>query len=282
MFEIMSLRRSGEQPEPSTSSLFFPRYLLPSLRIPFRRRTSDPSSPTSPASTVPSLSTSPASPTSSVTPNLPTPGRRLSRAHPTTLRCRACSTDLALHSQIISKCFHGRHGRAYLLAPPPSSDPLPTPRRGSLPPLSHNKDNNNENSPETELVNIRVGRSEDRNLVTGPHVVADISCVGCGVVVGWKYIDARDPGQQYKVGKFILETRRVVGFHSWEDIDVPVMTDALDRAGEGKGREEEAEGVVVFDSDDEDECDDIFAGVWDARVVEKRRQSKVENHEDGW
>ena len=282
MFEIMSLRRTGEPTESPTSTLFFPRYLLPSLRIPFRRRTSDPTSPTSPASTVPSLSTSPASPTPSVSPNPLTPGRRLSRAHPTTLRCRACSTDLAYHPQIISKCFHGRHGRAYLLAPPPFSPPLLTPRRGPLPPLRINNNNNNESTPETELVNIRVGRSEDRNLATGPHVVADISCVGCSVVVGWKYIDARDPGQQYKVGKFILETRRVVGFHSWEDIDVPVMADALDRAGEGKGEGEEGEGVVVFDSDDEDECDDIFAGVWNARVAERRRQSRVDDQEDGW
>ena len=280
MFEIMSLRRTSEPTEPSASTPFFPRYLLPSLRIPFRRRTSDPPSPTPPASAVPSLSTSPASSTSSVSPNPSTPGRRLSRAHPTTLRCRACSADLAFHSQIISKCFHGRHGRAYLLAPPPSSPQLPTPRRGSLPPLSSN--NSEGNSPETELINIRVGRSEDRNLVTGPHVVADISCVHCNIVVGWKYIDARDPGQQYKVGKFILETRRVVGFHSWEDIDVPVMAEVPDKANEGKGEGEEGEGAVVFDSDDEDECDDIFAGVWNARVVEKRRQSRVENREDRW
>jgi hypothetical protein len=33
--------------------------------------------------------------------------------------------------------------------------------------------------------------------------------------------------------------------------------------------------VIVFDSEDEDECEDMFAGVWDARVVAKRRRSKI-------
>jgi hypothetical protein len=119
-----------------------------------------------------------------------------------------------------------------------------------------------------------VGRSEDRQLVTGAHVVADISCVGCGDVVGWKYVDARDPGQRYKVGKFILETKRVVGFHSWEDVDVP----ELDEGPSGPLDERNHEGgdVVVFDSDNEDECEDIFAGVWDPKVVARRRRSKVD------
>ena len=39
--------------------------------------------------------------------------------------------------------------------------------------------------------------------------------------------------------------------------------------------EDEDGGLVVFDSDDEDECEDIFAGTWDAAVVAKRRRSKI-------
>ena len=35
------------------------------------------------------------------------------------------------------------------------------------------------------------------------------------------------------------------------------------------------EGVVVFDSEDEDECEDLFTGVWDAEVVAKRRGRRV-------
>lgn len=281
--ELMSLRRTSAPPSgPSQSTPVFHHYLLPALRIPFRRRrtTSDPPSLTSAstsasASPVPSLSTSPTSPTTPVSAS----GRRLSRTHPNTLRCRSCSADLAFHSQIISKCFHGRHGRAYLLAPPPPA--TPSSRRTSSCSSSSSATSaatTTAAAADNELVNIRVGRAEDRNLVTGPHTVADITCAGCGAVVGWKYLDARDPGQRYKVGKFILETRRVVGFQSWEDLDVADV-DVVEESDEsqvgGDEEEEEEDGLVVFDSEDEDECDDIFAGVWDAKVVAKRRRSRV-------
>jgi len=111
-----------------------------------------------------------------------------------------------------------------------------------------------------------------RELLTGTHVVADVSCVVCSAVLGWKYVDAREEGQMYKIGKFILETKRVVRGVCWEDGDV-------EREGEGEGMEDIGEGeedeVVVFDSDDEEECEDLFAGVWDAGVVKKRRARRL-------
>ncbi|KAK4039881.1 yippee-like protein [Parachaetomium inaequale] len=268
--EVMSLRRPSASAPSKTPKPTFPLYLLPSLRIPFtRRRISEPPSPIS--TTVPSLSTSPTSPT-------PPSTRRLSRTHPTTLRCRTCSTDLAFHAQIISKCFQGRNGRAYLVAPP---SPLSTPSCPGSPTITNTTTTNPATDAPTHhyLANIRVGRSETRQLITGTHVVADISCAVCGATVGWKYMDAREPAQRYKVGKFILETRRVVGFHGWEDVDVPVMDhDGYGPSQVWDGEDEEDgldSGVVVFDSEDEDECEDMFAGVWDATVVAKRRRSKV-------
>ncbi|KAK9127973.1 hypothetical protein Syun_016770 [Stephania yunnanensis] len=36
-------------------------------------------------------------------------------------------------------------------------------------------------------VNITVGEKEDRMRITGKHTVADIFCVGCGLIIGWKY-----------------------------------------------------------------------------------------------
>ncbi|KAK4139017.1 yippee-domain-containing protein [Trichocladium antarcticum] len=282
--ELMSLRRASA-PAPSDNAPFFPLYLLPTLRIPFRRRRatepslSPPTGFSSLPSTAPSLSSSPLSPISPTISHLQNPTtRRLSRTQPATLRCRTCSTDLAFHDQIVSKGFMGRHGRAYLVSPPAAPARPNCPR----PPLDDNTEGEGA-SPlaPTDLVNVRVGRAEDRLLVTGAHVVADIRCVGCGAVVGWKYVDARDPGQRYKVGKFILETRKVVGFHSWEDIDVPSVGD------EGVhrplcGPEEEGEvgnnqSIIVFDSDDEDECEDIFTAVWDPKVVAQRRKNKVVN-----
>lgn len=147
--------------------------------------------------------------------------------------------------------------------------------------------------------------------MTGAHVVADIRCATCGVVVGWKYVDAREQSQKYKVGKFILETERTVLVRSWEDEDgggprhfysssapvgsaggrkssflfggrrkescsseVPGQADAFIEEEEGSSGVE-SEDEITFDSEDEDECEDIFAGVWDAATVAKRRGSRV-------
>jgi hypothetical protein len=117
----------------------------------------------------------------------------------------------------------------------------------------------------------------NRELLTGAHVVADVSCNICCTVLGWKYVDAKEQAQRYKIGKFILEMKRVVQGVGWED--------GVDE-GEGEAVEEEymggkdggnAEGddVVVFDEDDEDECEDLFAGVWNPEVVAKRRSRRV-------
>lgn len=211
----------------------FPRYLLPSLGFALPHR---PPSPTTPFATP---STSSAAPP-------PSPSRRVSRTAPDTLRCTACATDLALASQIISKGFTGRHGRAFLVAPPPAPHPQ-------------------------SLLNIRVGKSEDRQLVTGWHVVADICCATCARKLGWKYVDAREQSQKYKVGKYILETERVVTHRSWDDRAVR-DDGGLGGWGElvgGAGAREG--GAIQFDSEDEDECEDVFAGTWDAVAAARRR-----------
>ena len=36
--------------------------------------------------------------------------------------------------------------------------------------------------------NVFVGEKEERMMITGLHTVADIFCVGCGSIVGWKYV----------------------------------------------------------------------------------------------
>ncbi|KAK0629424.1 yippee zinc-binding/DNA-binding /Mis18, centromere assembly-domain-containing protein [Bombardia bombarda] len=285
------------------SSPTFPHFLLPSFSLPFRRRRPlDSPSPHSQSTVqpeedaVPSLSSSPGSASDAGSPASPSSSRarhRLSRIHPDTLRCGLCATDLAYHSQIVSKGFTGRYGRAYLVSPP-SAQATPT---CPASPLNHV----HQDGGDANLINVRVGRPENRQLVTGAHVVADISCIICGNKLGWKYVDAREHGQKYKVGKFILETQRVVASHSWEDVDVEPFTDghksrpAKDTRAKSSGRDasthrsgESHQGAnnnvvdlddseIVFDSADEDECEDIFNGVWDAEVVAKRRKSKVAN-----
>ncbi|EPS57708.1 hypothetical protein M569_17109, partial [Genlisea aurea] len=86
--------------------------------------------------------------------------------------CRYCRTHLALIDDVVSKNFHSRHGKAYLFS---------------------------------RVVNVTVGDREERLMMTGSHVVADIFCVKCGSIVGWKYETAREISQKYKEGKSVLE-----------------------------------------------------------------------------
>ncbi|KAI5462592.1 yippee zinc-binding/DNA-binding /Mis18, centromere assembly-domain-containing protein [Mariannaea sp. PMI_226] len=238
----------------SATKPIFPLYLLPSLKLPFARRHSVSSSSSSSASPASSPDTTPESspPRGSSIPKPPiTTNKRLARTAPDTIRCSTCSADLALASQIISKGFTGRYGRAFLVAPP-------------APP-----------APQT-LLNIRVLRNENRQLVTGWHVVADITCSSCGTKIGWKYVDAKEQSQHYKIGKFILETERVVTFRNWEDIpESESDNESDDEAGDTVEKEDGGDDEVVFDSDDDDECEDIFAGVWDPETVAKRRSNMI-------
>ncbi|CAN1259414.1 Protein yippee-like [Linum perenne] len=74
--------------------------------------------------------------------------------------------------------FHSRHGKAYLFS---------------------------------KVVNVSTGEKEERLMMTGKHTVADIFCVGCGSIVGWKYETAHEKSQKYKEGKSVLERFKVSG-----------------------------------------------------------------------
>ena len=102
-----------------------------------------------------------------------------------------------------------------------------------------------------------------RQLVTGAHTVSDISCALCGSGLGWKYVAADEEGQRYKVGKFILETKRVCRAVEWEG-----------GAGEGEDQVGKEGEEVEFDSQDEDECEDLFAGVWSPQLARRRRRGR--------
>ncbi|KAH9828014.1 yippee-domain-containing protein, partial [Teratosphaeria destructans] len=111
------------------------------------------------------------------------------------------------------------------------------------------------------------------------HTVCDLHCAQCGAGLGWKYVAAEEEAQRYKVGKFILETKRVVRGVAWEVGDEvgegrgsSVASSSSLRAGvvEGEGGEEEVE----FDSQDEEECEDLFLGVWTPQVAGRRRRAR--------
>ncbi|WOL04704.1 hypothetical protein Cni_G13426 [Canna indica] len=92
--------------------------------------------------------------------------------------CKHCQAHLALSDDIVSKSFHCRHGKAYLF---------------------------------NKVVNVTVGIKEERLMMTGMHTVCDIFCVGCGSIVGWKYVAAHEKNQKYKEGKIVLERFKLTG-----------------------------------------------------------------------
>jgi len=103
--------------------------------------------------------------------------------------CAQCRTHLTSHDDIISKSFHGRHGRAYLF---------------------------------DQCVNVTIGPAEDRVLITGLHSVCDIFCKRCKNLIGWTYKKAYEASQKYKEGKYIIEK---INLHfetgDYYDVEVP-------------------------------------------------------------
>ncbi|KAI0935264.1 hypothetical protein AcW1_008764 [Taiwanofungus camphoratus] len=100
-----------------------------------------------------------------------------------TFACSQCSAVVALQDELISKSFSGRDGRGYLMH---------------------------------SAVNVRMGKKEDRPLLTGVHTVADVFCVGCTARLGWYYYKASDQSQKYKEGKYLLERERLVKENKWK------------------------------------------------------------------
>ena len=221
----------------------FPIYLLPSISFRKRKRRS-----------VDSAHSGSSNATATA------PSNYLS-GHVSYLRCGRCATDLCLSTQIISKGFTGRHGRAYLVSP-------------SL--ISRDASSVfTDQTPETRLANTHVHKPVPRQLVTGAHTVCDVSCAFCGSVIGWKYEGAEEESQKYKIGKYILETRKTFETSCWEREEgwnqsgwsSPPMSWQPDPAT--------LEDEVAFDSQDEDECEDLFAGIWSPILASKRRKSKL-------
>ena len=86
--------------------------------------------------------------------------------------CNTCGVHLTAQSELISKAFQGRGGRAYLF---------------------------------NKVINVKSGPREEKLLLSGLHVTCDLYCIGCHSTVGWKYERAIEDSQKYKEGKCILE-----------------------------------------------------------------------------
>lgn len=100
-----------------------------------------------------------------------------------TYSCIHCRAHLANHDELISKLFQGNHGRAYLF---------------------------------NKVVNVGCRQAVQRELLTGPHAVADIYCDRCHTTLGWKYEQAFVPSQKYKEGKYIIELVHMLKENDWD------------------------------------------------------------------
>ncbi|KAL8840931.1 MAG: hypothetical protein Q9170_001124 [Blastenia crenularia] len=178
--------------------------------------------------------------------------------HVSHLRCARCATYFCPTSQIISKGFTGRHGRAYLVSASPVTEAAPSEYPSRF-------------AEKASLPNTRTHKAVPRQLVTGAHTVSDVSCAFCGSVIGWKYDSAEEETQRYKVGKYILETKKVFSSSSWENHN----DDADTLNGHSRTTGHQAwEDTIEFDSQDEDECEDLFSGLWSPALAIRRRRGK--------
>ena len=86
--------------------------------------------------------------------------------------CANCDTVLTNRNQLISMRFTGATGRAFLFH---------------------------------KVVNLHYSEVHDRVMLTGRHMVRDVSCKNCDAKLGWMYEYATEEEQRYKEGRVILE-----------------------------------------------------------------------------
>ena len=56
-----------------------------------------------------------------------------------------------------------------------------------------------------KVVNLNFSEVQDRVMLTGRHMVRDVSCKNCDAKLGWVYEFATEDNQRYKEGRVILE-----------------------------------------------------------------------------
>lgn len=98
--------------------------------------------------------------------------------------CATCDTNLTNRSELISTRFTGATGRAFLF---------------------------------NKVVNLTYSEVQDRVMLTGRHMVRDVSCKSCNNKLGWMYEFATEANQRYKEGRVILERALVTESDGMEE-----------------------------------------------------------------
>ncbi|GLC77228.1 hypothetical protein PLESTF_001901300 [Pleodorina starrii] len=96
--------------------------------------------------------------------------------------CKMCHCNLAAASELVSRQFHSKHGRAYLF---------------------------------NTAVNLAAGPKEERMMTTGLHVVCDVYCSKCMWPVGWRYcLRCRTPPPRSRDGFILCRSSRTKSLRS--------------------------------------------------------------------
>ncbi|KNA19702.1 hypothetical protein SOVF_058870 [Spinacia oleracea] len=91
--------------------------------------------------------------------------------------CNSCWNPVASKEDLISKAYVALSGQAFMFS---------------------------------NAMNMKVGNKIEKQLMTGKFTVADIYCIKCGQLLGWKYFRAHDPRQSYKEGNYVLERAKLL------------------------------------------------------------------------
>lgn len=68
-----------------------------------------------------------------------------------------------------------------------------------------------------QVVNLQYSDVQDRVMLTGRHMVRDVSCKNCNSKLGWIYEFATEDSQRYKEGRVILERALVRESEGFEE-----------------------------------------------------------------
>lgn len=68
-----------------------------------------------------------------------------------------------------------------------------------------------------QVVNLQYSEVQDRVMLTGRHMVRDVSCKNCNSKLGWIYEFATEESQRYKEGRVILERALVRESEGFEE-----------------------------------------------------------------
>lgn len=69
-----------------------------------------------------------------------------------------------------------------------------------------------------QVVNLQHSEVQERQMLTGNHMVRDVSCKNCNSKLGWMYEFATEESQRYKEGRVILERALVRESEGFEHV----------------------------------------------------------------